>query len=212
MLKVSIATVFGLDYVLPLLPVFLARHPKIRIDWQLDNRHVDLISEGYDAAIGRGAELTPGTVSKTLAQVRIIAVASPAYIQGRPAPQSLQDLASHDLIDMRSARTGRIVQWVFSDDQGNEAASPVGERMAFNDPGALCRAAALGLGIAFVPSSHALPYLDRGELLRLLPAWHAEGGPVSIYYANRQFLPAKTRAFADYVAESFRSRKLAERF
>jgi len=211
-LKVSIATVFGLDYVLPLLPVFLARHPKIRIDWQLDNRHVDLISEGYDAAIGRGAELTPGTVSKTLAQVRIIAVASPAYIQGRPAPQSLQDLASHDLIDMRSARTGRIVQWVFSDDQGNEAASPVGERMAFNDPGALCRAAALGLGIAFVPSSHALPYLDRGELLRLLPAWHAEGGPVSIYYANRQFLPAKTRAFVDYVAESFRSRKLAERF
>ncbi|HEL5401688.1 hypothetical protein [Stenotrophomonas maltophilia] len=41
---------------------------------------------------------------------------------------------------------------------------------------------------------------------------HAEGGPVSIYYANRQFLPAKTRAFVDYVAESFRSRKLAERF
>ncbi len=211
-LKVSMASVFGMDYVLPLLPGFLAAYPKIRIDWQLDNRHVDLVAEGYDAAIGRGSELTPGTISRTLARVRIVAVTSPAYMKARRPPASPQDLAGLDLIDMRSTRTGRLVQWMLRDEHGNEAVSPVGERIIFDDPGGLCKAAALGLGAAFVATSHALPYLQRGELIQLLPNWSADGGPISIYYANRRYLPPKTRVFVDYVADAFRDQDLAGRF
>ena len=56
MLKVSMGLSLGLDYILPLLPEFLARYPRIRPDWHFENRQVDLIAEGYDAAIGGGIE------------------------------------------------------------------------------------------------------------------------------------------------------------
>ena len=66
-LKVSMSLTFGVDYILPLLPEFLKRYPKVRPDWQFESRQVDLIAEGFDAAIGGGIELAPGVVSRTLA-------------------------------------------------------------------------------------------------------------------------------------------------
>ncbi len=60
LLKISMPLNFGMDYLLPLVPGFLARYPRIRLDWRFENRQVDLIAEGYDAAIGGGFELTPG--------------------------------------------------------------------------------------------------------------------------------------------------------
>ena len=61
-LKVSMGLTFGIDYILPLLPEFLQRYPKVRPDWQFESRQVDLIAEGFDAAIGGGIELAPGVV------------------------------------------------------------------------------------------------------------------------------------------------------
>ncbi len=211
-LKVSMATVFGAEYLVPLLPDFLARYPQIRVDWHLDNRHVDLVAEGFDVAIGRGSELSPGVVSRTLARVQVVALASPTYLAGRALPDDPSELADHDLIDMRSTRSGRLVRWTLSHISGAEMAAPTGERMAFNDPGALCSAAALGLGVALVAVPHALRYLKSGELVRLLPDWSADAGPISIYYANRSLLPAKVRVFVDHVVETFERQKLAEQF
>jgi DNA-binding transcriptional LysR family regulator len=74
-LKVSMGLTFGVDYIMPLLPDLLARYPGIRPDWQFGSRQVDLIAEGYDAAIGGGIELAPGVVSRSLAPLHIIAVA-----------------------------------------------------------------------------------------------------------------------------------------
>ncbi len=79
-------------------------------------------------------------------------------------------------------------------------------------PEAPCRAALLGLGLALIAVPHALPHLESGALVRLLPQWYGDGGPISIYYATRALLPAKTRAFVDFVAEAFQRDRLAERF
>lgn len=59
-LKVSMTPGFGADYVLPLLPAFVERYPALRTDWHLDNRKVDLVAEGFGAAIAGGFELAPG--------------------------------------------------------------------------------------------------------------------------------------------------------
>ena len=53
-LKVSVALTFGLDHVLPFLPAFMKRYPDVQLDWSFENRQVDLIGEGFDAAIGGG--------------------------------------------------------------------------------------------------------------------------------------------------------------
>lgn len=211
-LKVSVSLSFGVDYLLPLLPEFLARYPRIQIDWDLENRQVDLIAEGFDAAIGGGIELSPGVVSRPLAPAHIIAVASPSYMRSRELPIDPSGLANFNGIVQRSVRTGRIRQWTMRDVSGNEMPVSMSEPMVFNEPEAMCRCALLGLGVALVAVPHALPHLESGALLRLVPHWYADAGPISLYYATRALLPAKTRAFVEHVIDVFKRKQLAERF
>jgi DNA-binding transcriptional LysR family regulator len=211
-LKVSMASGIGMTYVMPLLPTFLARYPKIRPDWYFENRPVDLIAEGYDAAIGGGFDLTPGVVSRALAPVHIVAVASPAYMAGRVPPTDPGDLADFDGIVRRLSRTGRVHHLMMRDTVGSEMPARLGETIMINDPAAMREAAILGLGVALLAVPDVLSAIERGELVRLLPRWYADAGAISIYYATRALLPAKTRVFVDFVVEAFERERLAERF
>lgn len=211
-LKVSVSLAFGSEYVLPLLPEFLARYPAVRADWHTDNRQVDLIAEGFDAAIGGGFDLAPGIVARPLAPLHVIAVTSPAYMTGRMPPADPAGLAELDGIAMRSGNTGRVRQWTMRDATGTEQPALLSERVVLSDPAAIVRAAALGLGVGLVAVPDALPHLERGTLVRLLPRWYADAGAISLYFANRTLLPAKTRTFVDHVVEHFRRDRLAERF
>jgi DNA-binding transcriptional LysR family regulator len=211
-LKVSLPPTFGIAHVLPLLPEFLARHPRIHPEWHFENRQVDLIAEGFDAAIGGGFELAPGVVSRPLAPAHIIAVASPAYLAGRTLPADPAGLAGFDGILMRSARSGRVRHWALRNAAGAEMAATLPETIVLNDPAALREAALLGLGVALLAVPDVLPWLERGELVRLLPRWYADAAAISLYYPSRSLLPGKTRAFIDFVVEAFQRERLAERF
>jgi DNA-binding transcriptional LysR family regulator len=211
-LKVSMSPHFGTGYIMPLLPEFMARYPLIRPDWSFENRQVDLIAEGYDAAIGGGFELTPGAVARVLAPAHIVLVASPAYMRDRPMPAHPADLSTLDGVHMRSSNTGRIRQWVMRNASGDEMPVALREKMVLNDPAAIAHAASLGLGVAMIAMPDALSYMESGTLVRLLPDWYADIGPISIYYASKTLLPAKTRVFVDFVVEHFRKERLAERF
>ncbi|MEN2472562.1 LysR family transcriptional regulator [Burkholderia sp. GS2Y] len=211
-LKVSMAPTFGMTYVMPLLPAFLARYPMVRPDWYFENRPVDLIAEGYDAALGGGFDLAPGVVSRPLAPAHLVAVASPAYMAGRTPPTDPGDLAELGGIVMRSSRTGRVRQRTMRDTAGGEMPALLGETIVVNDPAAMREAAILGLGVALLSVSDVLSSIERGELVRLLPHWYVDAGAISIYYATRALLPAKTRVFVDFVVEAFERERLAERF
>lgn len=211
-LKVSLAPGFGIDYVLPLLPGFLARYPRVQPDWRFDNRKVDLVAEGYDAAIGGGFELTPGVVARELARAHLVAVAAPAHLEGRRMPREPGDLADFDGIVRRSSQSGRLQDWVLRDRSGAEAPAPLRPRIVLDEPEAIVRAALLGLGVALVAMPHALPHLERGTLLRLLPRWHADIGALSLYFPSQRLLPGKTRAFVDHVVGEFKRHELAQRF
>jgi len=211
-LKVSMAPTIGITYVMPLLPAFLARYPMVRPDWHFENRQVDLIAEGYDAALGGGFDLAPGVVSRAVAPAHLVAVASPAYMAGRAPPTDPGDLAKLDGIVMRSSRTGRVRHRTMRDTVGGEIPARLSETIMVNDPAAMREAAILGLGVALLSVSDVLSSIERGELVRLLPRWYADAGAISIYYATRALLPAKTRVFVDFVVEAFERGRLAERF
>ncbi|WP_395455558.1 LysR substrate-binding domain-containing protein [Azospirillum melinis] len=211
-LKVSLPPTFGITHVLPLLPGFLARYPLIRPEWHFDNRPVDLIAEGYDAAIGGGFDLATGVVARPLAPAHIIAVASPAYMTGRMAPVDPSGLAEHQGIVMRSVHTGRVRQWAMRDAAGVELPAMLPESIVVNDPAAMREAALLGLGVALLAVPDVLQHLERGDLLRLVPRWYADAGAISLYYASRAQMPAKTRVFIDTLLDLFRRDRLAERF
>jgi DNA-binding transcriptional LysR family regulator len=136
--------------------------------------------------------LAPGIISRPLAPLHLIAVASPAYLQNRILPADPTDLMALDGIAWRSSRTGRVRERLMRDAAGTEIPVKLKETIALDDPEATCRVALHGLGVTLIALCHALPHLERGTLVRLVPRWYADGGPISIYYANRTLLPAKT--------------------
>ncbi len=204
-LKVSMGLAFGRSFLVPLLGEFLARHPAVVPDWHFDNRRVDLVGEGFDAAVGGGFDLAEGLVARELAPVHIVAVAAPAYLAGRPLPKNPDDLALLDGIMRRSSPTGRVRPWTLRQRRGDEQPVPCRPRIVFSDPEAIAQAARLGLGVALLPMPFAFPLLQSGELLRVLPGWYSYAGPLSIYYPSRKLLPAKTRVFVEFVVERFRT-------
>lgn len=210
-LKISMAPTFGRLHVLPVLPGFLARYPLVRPEWHFEDRRVDLIAEGFDAAIGAGFELSAGVVSRRLAPAHVVAVAAPAYLAGRPAPTDPDELAALDGIVLRSVRSGRIMHWSLQDAAGNEKPAALAERIVVNEPAAMREATLLGLGVALMATADILPELDSGALVRLVSGWYADAGAISLYYPTRTLLPAKTRAFIDHLTEAFRRTGLADR-
>ena len=211
-IKVSMSLTFGVDYIVPLLPEFLKRYPKVRPEWRFESRQVDLVAEGFDAAIGGGIELAPGMVSRPLAPLHVIAVASPAYMKGRRMPADPSQLEAFDGIALRLGHTGRIRERIMRNVEGKEMSARTKESIVFDDPEAMCRAAVLGIGVTLIAVPHALPHLESGALIRLVPSWYADSGPISIYYATRTLVPAKTRVFVDFVIDAFKRQRLAERF
>ena len=211
-LKVGMALAFGREHLLPLLPDFLQRYPAVLPDWHFDNRAVDLVGDGFDAAIGGGIVLKPGVVARELVSIDIVAVASPAYMLGRELPRHPGDLAQLDGITRRSAATGRAKAWMLRNDSGGEGLAASRPRVIFDDPEAMAFAAMQDMGVALLPMPHASRWLKSGALLRLLPDWRADAGPVSIYYPSKKLLPAKTRVFVDCVVEHFRRPEVAAIF
>ena len=204
-LKVSMGQALGRNFLVPLLGEFLERHPAVVPDWHFDNRRIDLVGEGFDAAVGGGFALTPGVVARELAPVHIVAVAAPRYLDGRALPQQPADFASLDGIMRRSSPTGRVRPWTLRPRRGVDQPVPCRPRLIFSDPEAIALAARQGLGVALVPMPFAFAHIASGELVRLLPGWYSDAGPLSIYYPSRRLLPAKTGAFVEFVVERFRA-------
>ncbi|MGQ2964230.1 LysR family transcriptional regulator [Methylophilus sp.] len=211
-LKVGMAMAFGRDHILPLLGEFLNEYPAIRPDWRFDNRQVDLIREGFDAAIGGGIDIAPGVVVRELARIHLVLVASPAYLASRFTPETPAELAQLDALIRYSQTTNRPTPWHLKTLAGDQATLELPPRATLNDPEMLCNAAMAGLGIAHVPMPHAVRHLESGALVRVLPQWYTETGVICLYFAAKKLMPAKTRVFVDFIVEKFRAERYSERW
>ena len=209
-LKVGMGQALGRNFLVPLLGEFLARHPAIVPDWHFDNRRMDLVGEGFDAAVGGGFALSQGLVARELAPVHIVAVAAPAYLAGRALPQQPDDFAALDGIMRRSTPSGRVRPWTLRTRRGTDQPVPCRPRLIFSDPEAIALAARQGLGVALVPMPFAFAHIASGELVRLLPGWYGDAGPLSIYYPSRRLLPPKTSVFVEFVVNRFRASGFAK--
>ena len=202
-LKVSMGTVFGRLYIVPLLGEFLTRFPAINPDWHFDNRQVDLIGQGFDAAIGGGFELPQGVVARRLTPAHRVLVASADYLDRHAPISEPDDLKLHEGILIRSPQTGRVRSRQLTHRTQQHRPLTLKARMTMSDSEAACATAAQGLGIALVSMPFAVSYLEAGTLQRVLPDWYVDDGNISIYYAEHKLLPGKTRAFVDVIIEQF---------
>jgi DNA-binding transcriptional LysR family regulator len=210
-LKVALAHTVGREFFVPLLGEFVRRYPAVVPDLYFDNRQVDIVAEGFDVAIGGGIELNDGLIARELARLRIVLVASPAYLKAHRTPKHPQDLARHHGLLRRSMATGRLVPWALKNGQGEALVASVRPLMVLDDPEAMAHAAAAGMGIAMLPLPHALPLLESGALVRVLREWYAETRPLALYYTSRKLVPAKVRVFVEYIVEAFQATGQAAR-
>ena len=211
-LRISLSPGFGVEHILPLMPGFLRRYPAVSLDWQLSNRQVNLITEGFDLAIGGGIELAPGVVARRLAPVHLVIVAAPELLEGKQTfkrPAQLRELPG---LVMRSPQSGKLHHYHFRGPQGEDVVLDLNARFVADDPEALTQAAVLGMGVAALAVPHAKVHLQSGALVRLLPDWYADLGSIHLYFASNKLMPAKTRAFIDYLTAEFESRALAQQF
>jgi DNA-binding transcriptional LysR family regulator len=186
--------------VAPLVPAFLARHPELELSLRLDDRVVDLAAEGVDVGIRIAPHADPSLVGVKLAGNRRVVVASPAYLQARGTPSRPEDLLDHDCLTMGSDGSQR--GWTLRQN-GRTVLLKVGGAMSCNDGSVLREWALEGKGLAWRSLWEVGNDLKRGTLVSVLDQHVVAGDDVYAVYAQRQFLPARIRAFVDFLRQHY---------
>jgi DNA-binding transcriptional LysR family regulator len=151
-------------------------------------------------------------VARDLGPAHRVLVASSQYLEQRPPITVPTELEECDGILVRSPQTGRVRNWPLRNRAGQQVPIQLRQHITMSDAEAVCQIAEMGLGIGLVSMPHALPHLESGRLLRVLPDWYVDGGMLALYFPAQNLLPAKTRAFVDFIVARFREQKLAQRF
>lgn len=198
-LRVSAPPDIGVVLLPRALPEFTQMYPEVEIVLDLSGRRVDMVGEGFDVAIRAGHHLDGSVIAKAIGTGTMSLYASPKYLEARGAPKRLQDLAQHDCLVF-----GRTPErkWSFEHAGGAEEVIVRG-RVAIKDFGYLKLTALAGAGISLLPDLLVGPDVHRGRLVRVLSDYEHVREMLYVVYPSRTFLPAKTRAFVDFISERF---------
>lgn len=202
-LRVDVGTATARLLIIPRLAEFYARYPDIQIDLGVSDRPVDLVSDNVDCVI-RGGELTDQSlVARRIGNLEFFTVAAPEYLHRRGTPSHPDDIErEHHVITYFSPLTSRRNPLLFQQGQASiEISTPY--QVSVNEANAYTTAVLAGLGIGQITKAQALPHLNSGALVRLLPQWTQPLLPVYVVYPPNRHLSAKVRAFVDWAAELF---------
>lgn len=158
---------FGRRYLAPLLPGFLARHPRVTIDLVLDDRLGEADRTDHDFALRTAMPSNGATIVRNLAPLRSVVCAAPDYFGDRPLPDRPALLSREN--GLTFSQSPRVDHWTFRGPDGSQADIPVSGNLRANNSEALCDAVMAGLGIARLPTFIAGPRIRAGELSLLLP-------------------------------------------
>jgi len=200
LLKVSAPMSFGSSQLTPALLDFAVAYPEVALEVSQTDRIVNLVEEGFDVAVRIGQLPDSSLIARRLAPVRIVTLASPAYLQRAGTPLEPQDLAQHEAIIDTNMREPFV--WTYG--QGGDAHQVrVHGRLRFAGADACVAAARRGLGVASTPAFAAAPDLREGRLVPLLCAYEPQLIHIHAVYPHARHLAAKVRAFVDFLAERY---------
>lgn len=201
LLRLALPAAFGRMWVAPLLPGFLAAYPAIRVEIEHSDRHVDLVADGMDAAVRVGTLPDSGLVVRRLAPFRRLLCASPAYLAARGTPDAPEALARHACLGFAGHRFGP--NWPMR--RGSERVTVCTNGPLVSDDGEAPAAATVGgAGIMLAADWLIGRELADGRLVEVLPGWsEGDGGAVHAVLPPGRPVPAKMRAFVDWIAAAF---------
>lgn len=199
-LRVIAPHAFGQQQLVAPLAEYLARFPRVDVEWLLHDRRPDFIAEGIDCAIQVGQIDDQGAVAVKLAEVPRIVVAAPALAARLPAPLQPGHLADIPWLALRPYYRTELA--LTSLDDGREARVAIAPRMITDSLYALRTAAVSGVGAAIVSAWLVADDLAQGRLLHLAPRWRAAPLPVYLVYPQARFHPARLRRFLEVIRAS----------
>jgi DNA-binding transcriptional LysR family regulator len=202
-LRINIDPLFSRLVLAGHLGSFLEKHPELAME-TITREHVgDLVADGVDVAVRFGEPLGASLVSRKLADVPVLTVASPEYLARRGRPPTPQDLSKHNCIDFRDPQTGRAYDWEFHRKRKILTVN-ISSRLLLSDAGTMLTECLAGTGIAQVLAIAAKGLLEEGRLVNLFPDWPDETFPLYALYPSRHHPPAKVRAFIEFVLRTVR--------
>lgn len=199
LIRLAVPMSFGLRWVAPLLPGFLQMYPDVSIDLHLSDATLDIVAQGFDAALRIAALPDSSLVARRLCAVSQLVVASPAYLAREGRPVHPQDLNGRPCLSY--AYRARSDVWHFTNDAGDECAITPAGPLRVTNADALVPTLLAGLAIAELPEFIAGEYLADGRLEAVLSDWHLTRGGLFFVTPSARSRPAKVAALADYFAE-----------
>lgn len=203
-LIVSTPAAFGRKHVAPHASAFIADNPDLRISFNLTDRVVDLVREGYDFGVRIGGAIDPSFVAIKLAGNRRVVCATPAYLAKRGHPRTLDDLAQHNCLAF-NLQGGQQRGWYFQKN-GKPVTIRVSGNLDCNDGELLHRWSLEGLGLAWRSTWEIQRELSSGELVTVLDEFALPHYDIMAVYPQQRHLPAKVRLFIDHLKQIYAQR------
>ncbi|MEL6952636.1 MAG: LysR family transcriptional regulator [Pseudomonadota bacterium] len=204
MLRVSVATDFGVNHLSPVLGEFLHSYPDITVNMVLNNRYVELISEGFDLAIRVGELEDSSLRARKLCETNKRMIAAPAYFDQYGQPQKIDDLNEHKLLHYSNQASGNV--WKVTAPSGEKRQVRTAGSLTVNDGQSLLNAAIGGLGIAYLPSFLYAEPMRQGQLVDAIPELPMEVQGIYAIYPPGRYTQPKVRAFIDFLVDQFRDK------
>ncbi|ENG2549079.1 TPA: LysR family transcriptional regulator [Citrobacter farmeri] len=195
MLRVRAPHAFGQQQLLTPLLSFLARYPNLSVEWMLNDKTVDFLSDNIDCAIRVGAEIDPATVSVLLAEVPRSVVATPALLAQFDAITLPEQLSSLPWIAINTFYQHNVS--LTHQYRREPVTFPIAPRLSTDSIYVARNAALAGLGVAVVSSWTVTEDIAQGRLVELVPEWQATPLPVHLVYPWARYYPGRLRKFLE---------------
>ena len=199
--RVSVPVAVAQMQLPKILPAFLDKYPKVRLQLHVNNRRVDIINEGYDVALRVRAKLDDdgSLVMRSFGQIQELLVASPKYLNRAGRPKMPEDLAEHVTLSISEDEARQ--RWELHGPDGEVRRIELNPRLAGFDFPLLQSMAKDGYGITLLPETVCAEAVRKGELEVVLPEWSLPQGICHAVFASRRGMLPAVRVFIDFLAE-----------
>lgn len=201
LLRISVATDFGVNHLSPVLGDFLSEFPDITVNMVLNNRYVELISEGFDMAVRIGELEDSSLRARELTDTTRRMIASPNYFKEHGRPEKIDDLNEHKLLHYSNAANSAV--WKLTAPSGERRQVRTAGWLTVNDGQSLLNACIGGLGIAYLPSFLYADSMKKGLVVEAIPDLPVETQGIYAVYPPGRFTQPKVRAFIDFLVHEF---------
>jgi len=200
-LRLSASVTFGERHLAPAIAAFIERYPDMHFDVELSDRAVDLVEEGFDAALRIGAIGSQNLVGRPVGETRLVCCAAPDYLRRRGVPKRPEELAGHECLTYEYASQRNV--WLFREGDGSLRQVKVSGAVHANSGRFLATLAVAARGIAYEPDFICGPDIRAGRLVPILLEFRPAPASIQLVYPSRRHLSAKVRAFAEFLRERF---------